>query len=53
MQKFSFGNDFDLHENKLAGEAHCHKNGFAGKLVFTLRQSELENGLFCQETGKT
>ena len=45
---------FDLHEYKLAGETHCHghKNGFARKLVFTLRQIELGNGLFCHETGK-
>ena len=45
---------FDLHENKLAGETHCHghKNGFARKLVFTLKQTELGSGLFCHETGK-
>ena len=52
MQKFSYENEFDLHENKLAGKTHCHKNCFARKLVFTLRQRELGNGLFCQETGK-
>ena len=41
-----------MHENKLAGETHCHKNGFAQKFVLTLRQREVGNGLFCQETGK-
>ena len=41
---------FYLHENKLAGETHCHghKNGFARKVVFTPWQRELENDLFCQ-----
>ena len=36
---------FDLHENKLGVETHCHKNGFSRKLVFTPRQRELGNGL--------
>ena len=42
---------FDLHEYKLAGETHCHghKNSFVRKLVFTLRQRELGNGLFCHK----
>ena len=51
MQNFYYKNEFDLHENKLVGETHFH-NGFARKLVFTVRQRELGNGLFCQETGK-
>ena len=51
-QKFSYENEFDLHENKLAGESKCHKNGFTRKLIFTLRQRELGNGLFSQEIGK-
>ena len=52
MQKFSYENEFDLHENKLAGETQCHKNGYTRKLIFTLRQRELRNGLFSQEIGK-
>ena len=51
-QTFSFENEFDLHENKLAGETQCHKNGFTRKLIFTLRQRELGNSLFSQETEK-
>ena len=52
MQKFYDKNEFDLHENKLVGETHFHKNGFAQKLIFTVRQRELGNGLFCQQHGK-
>ena len=29
MQKFSYENEFDLHENEHAGKRHFHKNGFA------------------------
>ena len=52
MEKFSNENEFDLHDNKLAGETHCHMNSFPRKLVFTLRQRVLGDGLFCLETGK-
>ena len=41
-----------MHENKLAGETHGHKNGFAPKLVFTLRQRELEMVYFVKKLGK-
>ena len=37
MQKLSqYENEFDLHENKLAGETHCHKNGFSTKTRFNI-----------------
>ena len=52
MQKFSNENEFDFHENKLAGETHCHKNGFAHKLVYTLRQRELRNDLLSRKWEK-
>ena len=39
MQKFSYENEFDLHENEHAGKRHFHKNGFARRLVLTLRQT--------------
>ena len=29
MQKFSYENEFDLHENEHAEKRHFHKNGFA------------------------
>ena len=35
-KRVSYENEFDLHENKLVGETHCHKNGLARKIVLTL-----------------
>ena len=39
MQNFSYENEIDLHENKLEGETHFLKNGFAFRLVLTQRQT--------------
>ena len=39
MQNYSYENDFDLHENEIAGGAHFHKNGFALRLVLKQRQN--------------
>ena len=39
MQNFSYENEFDLHENELAGETHFHKNGVVLRLVLTQRQT--------------
>ena len=35
MQNYSNGNEFDLYENRRAGETHFHMNGFALRLVLT------------------
>ena len=48
-RRVSYENEFDLHGNKLVGETHCHKNGFAQKIVFTLRQRELGNGSYVKK----
>ena len=40
MQNFSYENEFDLHENELVGETHCH-NGFALRLVLRKSKPEL------------
>ena len=34
----SYENEFDLHENNHSGKTHFHMNGFALRLVLTLRQ---------------
>ena len=42
VQKFSYENEFDLHENELVDmvdETHFHKNSFALRLVLTQRQT--------------
>ena len=46
MQNFSYENEFDLHENELAGETHFHKNGFPLRLALTQSKPELGNELF-------
>ena len=38
MQNHSNENDFDLHENRHAGETHFHMNGFAWRLTLTQKQ---------------
>ena len=38
MRNYSYGNEFVLHENEDAGKTHFHMNGFALRLVLTLRQ---------------
>ena len=45
MQNHSYENEFALHEHERAGLTHFHMNGFALRLVLTLRQKELGNGL--------
>ena len=40
MQNVSFENEFDLHENDLAGETHFHKNGFALRLVLDMKANQ-------------
>ena len=35
MRNHSNENEFDLHENELAGETHFHEYGFARRLVLT------------------
>ena len=38
MRNHSNENDFDLHENGLAGGTHFHMNGLAQRLVLTQTQ---------------
>ena len=38
MRNHSHENEFDLHENRRAGDAHFHMNGFARRLVLIQRQ---------------
>ena len=38
MRNHSNENEFDLHENGLAGKTHFHMNGFARRLVLIQRQ---------------
>ena len=38
MQNHSNKNEFDLHENRLAGETHFHMNDFTQRLALTQRQ---------------
>ena len=36
MQKFSYENEFDVHENGPEGKTHFHKNSFARRLVLNM-----------------
>ena len=38
MPNLSYENEFDLHENEPVGGTRFHMNGFAFRLVLTLRQ---------------
>jgi len=42
MQNFSYGKEFDLHENGSTDETNFHKNGFAQRLILTHRQKAIQ-----------
>ena len=52
VQTFSYENEFDLHENKLAGEALCHKNGSHEDLFSHWGRENSEMVSFVKKLGK-
>ena len=50
MRNHSNENEFDLHENGRAGETIFHVNGFARRLVLTLRQKVTQKWPFVGAT---
>jgi len=46
MQNLSYENEFDLHENEPVGATLFHINGFAQRLVSTLRQQATQQWPF-------
>ena len=52
MQNFSYEIEFDLHENERADETNFLMNGFARRLVLTMRQTATRNWpIQCKDIG--